>query len=118
MSDAYLTETLEAIEKTIAKEEANIQLGKDLDKLLTIDVFNSVIGEALLNRTVKEATNVIMNTLDPDSKEVREALEKIASVNRLKEFFEGIGTAAMYAPGKIEQEQEFRRELTAKAAKG
>ena len=113
MSDAYLTETLAAIEDTIAQEEAKVKLGKDLDALLKLDAFNAVIGEAYLTTRVKEATDIIINTLDPDSTEVREALEKLSSVNRFKEFFEGIGSDAIYAPGKIEQEQLYRKELTA-----
>jgi len=117
MSDAYLAETLEAIEETIAEQEYKLKLGKDLESLFKNDAFNSVIGNALLTDTVKEAADVIINTLDPDSLEVREALDKIVSVNRLKEFFEGIETDAIYAPAKIEQEQEYRRELTAQQAK-
>ena len=117
MSEAYLTETLAAIEETIAEQEYKLNLGKALDRLLKNDDFNAVIGDALLTTIVKEATDVIINTLDPDSKEVREALEKIVSVNRLKEFFEGIGSDAIYAPDKIEQEQNYRREITAEQAK-
>jgi hypothetical protein len=111
-----LTETLAAIEETIANEEAKIELGKQFDKLLQTDEFNSVIGDALLTKHVKEATDIIINTLDPESPEVREALDKISFVNRLKEFFEGILKDAMNAPVKIEQEQLYRKELTAETS--
>jgi hypothetical protein len=116
MSDAYLTETLEAIEETIAHEEAKEILGKQLNRLLKTDDFNAVIGEALLTNYVKAATDIIINTLDPESPEVREALDKISFVNRLKEFFEDIQRDAIYAPGKIEQEQIFRKEQTAETS--
>jgi hypothetical protein len=116
MSDAYLTETLAAIEETIANEEAKIILGEQLNRLLKTDDFNAVIGEALLTNYVKKATDIIINTLDPESPEVREALDKISFVNRLKEFFEEIQKDAMYAPSRIEQEQLYRKEITAETS--
>jgi len=116
MSNAYLTETLEQIEDAIAKEESKIKLGKALDALLKDQNFNLVIGEAYLSTRVKKATDIIINTLDPESAEVHEALEIISNVNRLKEFFEEIGRDAIFAPGKIEKEQLYRKELTAESA--
>ena len=117
MSDAYLTKTLEEIESTISNEEAKIALNKSLLDLFKNDAFNAIIGEAYLNNVVKKSTDIIINTLDPESTEVREALDKLVGVNRLKEFFEVIRMEALYAPGKIEQEQQFRRELTAESTK-
>jgi len=111
--NANLTDTLEQIETTVSEEEAKVILGNQLNYLLTLPEFKSIIGDGYLKYALNDAVTIITNTLDPKSQEVREALEKIASVNRLKEYFEGIMSDAIYAPGRIEQEQDFRREYTA-----
>jgi len=114
MSDsANLTEYLEEIETVISEQEEKVALGNQLNYLLTLPEFKSIIGDGYLKYALNDAVTIITDTLDPKSQEVREALDKIASVNRLKEYFEGIMSDAIYAPGRIEQEQDFRREYTA-----
>ena len=112
-SNANLTEYLSEIESVISEQEKKVVLGNSLNYLQTLPEFKLIIGDGYLKYALDNAVTTITNTLDPKSQEVREALDKIASVNRLKEYFEGIMSDAIYAPGRIEQEQDFRREYTA-----
>ena len=111
--NANLAESLSEIESVISEQEQNIATGNAFNYLLTLPEFKLIIGDGYLKYELDKSVNIVMNTLDPKSTEVSEALEKIASVNRLKEYFEGILSEAAYAPGRIEQEQDFRKEYTA-----
>jgi len=118
MSDAYLTETLTKIEEVITEQEAKAKLGKALNYLFTLPEFELIIGKGYIVTQLDDAVTIVTNTLDPKSPEVREALDKIVGVNRFKEYIEGILEDAEYAPNRIEQEQDYRMEVTAEVSEG
>ena len=118
MSDAYLTETLSDIEKSIANEQIKVKLGKAFEDLIEDKNFELVIGEGFFKAYLEKSISIVTNTLVPESDEVNEALATIAGVNRLKEYLENIITEASYAKGRIEQDQDYRKRITLEASEG
>jgi len=119
MSDkAYLAETLGAIEDTISLEQSKVNLGLAFEELIEDKNFDAVIGQGFFKAYLEKSHSIVMNTLDPKSPEVIEALATIAGANRLKEYLESIITEAAYAKGRIEQEQLYRKEVTEETSEG
>lgn len=118
-TSSNLTKTLESIDNAIEVQKQNIERGEMLKRLKANPDFKELILDWFLNDSAKQLFELMIS---PDSSErldedaVRKTMSGITAFREAFGYGDYQGTieaAALAAPFRIEQEQDFRKEVTA-----
>jgi hypothetical protein len=116
MSEDILREELAEIDKRIEEYKNDVETGKALERLHKNEDFKKVI---LYNYMEKEAERLFKVLITPSTlkRDVIQNIEdKLSSIRNIKQFFGVIGQNAEMAPLQIEEEQAYRKQVTAEYA--
>ncbi len=111
--EANLKKSLEQIDNRIAELNANIALAETVERLEKNEEFIEVIINGYLE---KEAERLFGVLVEPSSlkRDVLENIQdKLSAIRNLKQYFGVIGQNAVMAPEQIEEEEAYRKEVTA-----
>jgi organic radical activating enzyme len=107
-----LKEQLKEIDDRIAELEKDIELGKALERLHENEDFKKVILEGYLEDEAERLFE-LMTTPMKFKREIMENIqEKLGSIRNLKEFFAVKLQNAGFAKDQIEEEKEYRKDVT------
>ncbi len=108
-----LTKQLELIDQRVGQLNEKIELAKVVERLEENEDFKTLIIDGYLE---KEAERLFGVLVEPSSlkRDVLENIQdKLAAIRSLKQYFGVIGQNAHMAPSEIEEEEKYRKEVTA-----
>ena len=107
-----LKEQLKEIDDRIAELEKDIEIGKALERLHENEDFQKVILDGYLEDEAKRLFE-LMTTPMKFKREIMENIqEKLSSIRNLKEYFAVKLQNAGFAQEQIEEEKEYRKDVT------
>jgi sulfur transfer protein SufE len=108
-----LKKDLEQIDQRIDELKAGIELGKALEGLHEDERFKKVILDGYLEDEAKRLFGVLVTPSTLKRDVVQNIQDKLSAIRNLKQFFGVIMQNAHMAPMQIEEEEAYRKEVTA-----
>lgn len=124
MDSSNLQETLEKVDQAIAQWQADIEKGKALARLKKTPDFQLVFMEGYIDTEAKKLFEILTDPTgascySPEQIHLRlEAISHFKSYVGTEKHTGTVETDALYAPNLIDKEREYRKQVTADAAKG
>jgi sulfur transfer protein SufE len=107
-----LKEHLEQIDNRIDELKNAIELGKDLESLHEDERFKRVILSGYLEDEAQRLFGVLVTPSTLKRDVVQNIQDKLSAIRNLKQFFGVILQNAHMAPMQIEEEEDYRKEVT------
>ena len=123
MDSSNLQETLEAIDNVIAVEELLIKRGDALNRMKRTDDYKLVFEEGYIETESKKLFDILTDPSGASCYTAEEIHLKLEAISHFRgyvgtEDFQGIvDVEAVNAPGAIQRERDYRKEVTALNAK-
>jgi len=113
-NNSNLTEELELVDSRIEELKEMIEIKEALERLHKNEDFKKIILDVYLEKEAERLFKVLItpSTLKRDT--IQNIEDKLSSIRNLKQFFGVIAQNAELAPIQIEDELEFRKQITQK----
>ncbi len=113
-----LKEELAAIDKRVAELKENIKLGEDLVVLNENPEFMHVVMNAYMEKEAERLFGVLTTPSFLKRDVMENIMDKLTTIRNFKQFLSTVITNANMAQEQIDQEEDFRKEITARHATG
>ncbi len=111
-------EELQAIDDRIDELKYNIELGKALEELHEDERFQKVILNGYLEKESERLFGVLVSPSSMKRDQMENISDKLAAIRNIKQFFGTMLINANMAQEQIDEENDFRKEITLRNAKG
>lgn len=107
-----LKESLEATDKAIAEQKEKIALGEALKRMEKFEEFQMIFQEKFFNEEADRLKDALTNPSIYKKEMVENMFDMMSSIRHVKQFLMYIKADADAAPQIIEDNENFRKEIT------
>ncbi len=115
MSKDTLNEKLKEVDDRIAHLKNQISLGEDLNALHEDERFNRVVIQAYFEEEEKRISGLLFNPTNLKRDQIENMMDKATTIRNFKQFFQTMLINAQMAPEQIEEEEAYRKKITAES---
>ena len=109
-------EELKQIDKRIEELKENIALGEALERLHENEDFKKVILDGYFEKESKRIFGLLTTPTHLKRDIIENLNDKLGAIRIVKQYFGTVLINAQMAPEQIEEEEEYRKEVTASAS--
>ncbi len=113
MTKATFNETLQEIDDRITDLKNEVELGAALERLHNSDDFKKVLLEAYFEEEEKRLSGLLFNPTKLKRDQIENIMDKATTIRNFKQFFQTMLINAQMAPEQIQDEEGYRKEVTA-----
>ena len=115
-TNSNFKEQLAEIDERIIKLKKDIAIGKALEALHENEDFKLVIMEGYFVEEEKRLSGLLFNPTSLKRDQLENIMDKTTAIRNYKQYFQTVLINASMAPEQIEDEENFRKEITAEAS--
>ena len=105
---------LQKIDDRIAELKQDVELGKALEELHEDERFKLVILDGYFDKEEKRIAGLLFNPTSLKRDQIENMMDKATAIRNYKQYFQTLLINANMAPDQIAEEEEYRKEVTAR----